>query len=340
MDPQRRSRRPAPGAPACWLACAAGLAAGGCDRRPPPKATDDAGPPAAEAFVAADDADAAVPAGGTRVVLLGTGTPRPDPERSGPSTAVLAGGTAYLFDAGPGVVRRAAAAYLQGRRELEPRALARLFLTHLHSDHTLGLPDLIFSPWTLGRDVPLEAWGPPGLQAMVDRLLEAWVEDIRVRVEGPERDDPAGVRVVVRELQPGDEVRTGGLRVVPFAVRHGDWPAYGYRIEAPDRTIVISGDTTATDEVVRACAGCDVLVHEAYAVRGFSELAPEHRAYHGSFHTSTTDLARLAAAARPGLLVLTHQLWWPGSGGVDVLLEEVRRGWDGPVVNGRDLDVF
>jgi len=289
---------------------------------------------------AASDGGTPAPAAGTLVVLLGTGTPRPDPDRSGPCTAVLAGGTAYLFDAGPGVVRRAAAAALRGRRELEPRALSQVFLTHLHSDHTLGLPDLILSPWTLGRTAPLEAWGPPGLQAMVDRILEAWREDIRVRVEGPERDDPAGARVVVRELAPGEEVRTGVLRVVPFAVRHGDWAAYGYRVEAPDRTIVISGDTTATEAVARACDGCDVLVHEAYAVRGFSGLPAGHRAYHAAFHTSTEELARLADAARPGLLVLTHQLWWPGSGGVETLLEEVRRGYDGPAVNGRDLDVY
>jgi ribonuclease Z len=327
---------------AAWLlAGAAWLATGGCGSRTAPDGGTDGAPAAGGETGAPSAADAFVaPAGGTRVVLLGTGTPRPDPARSGPCTAVVAEGTAWLFDAGPGVLRRAGAAFLQGQRELEPRGLARVFLTHLHSDHTLGLPELIFGPWTLGREVPLEAWGPPGLQAMVDHLVAAWAEDLRVRTEGPEHDDPAGVRVLVRELQPGDEVRTGGLRVVPFAVRHGDWPAYGYRIEAPDRTIVISGDTTATDAVVRACAGCDVLVHEAYAVRGFADLPPDHREYHGSFHTSTADLARLAAAARPGLLVLTHQLWWPTSGGVDVLLEEVRRGWDGPVVNGRDLDVY
>lgn len=318
----------------------AALAAVACGRGPGRDAETAGEPDGGRTTSDAGDAVSVPPAAATRVVLLGTGTPRPDPARSGPCTAVLAGGTAYLFDAGPGVLRRAGAAFLQGRRELEPRGLARVFLTHLHSDHTLGLPELILGPWTLGRTAPLEAWGPPGIQAMVDRILEAWAEDIRVRVEGPERDDPSGVRVVVRELRPGDEVRTGVLRVVPFAVRHGDWPAYGYRVEAPDRTIVISGDTTATDAVARACSGCDVLVHEAYAVRGFGDLPPEHRAYHAAFHTSTADLARLAAQARPGLLVLTHQLWWPTSGGVETLLDEVRRGWDGPVANGRDLDVY
>lgn len=185
------------------LAGAAALAVLACGRPAGRDAPAGHAPEAGgRAETAAGDTGTPAPAAGTRVVLLGTGTPRPDPDRSGPSTAVLAGGTAYLFDAGPGVVRRAAAAALQGRRELEPRALSRVCLTHLHSDHTLGLPDLIFSPWTVGRTVPLQAWGPPGL------------------------------------------------------------------------------------------------------------------------------------------LVLTHQLWWPGSGGVETLLEEVRRGYDGPTANGRDLDVY
>jgi ribonuclease Z len=278
---------------------------------------------------------------GTRVVLLGTGTPRPEPEREGPCTAVIAGDRAYLFDAGVGLVRRAAAAFRAGQEELEPQRLSRVFLTHLHSDHTLGYPDLILTPWVVGRVEPLEAYGPPGLQAMTDHVLAAWDEDVAVRRDGAERNDPAGVRVNVHEVAPGTVYRDENVTVTAFAVAHGSWPmAYGYRVETPERTIVLSGDTTATEAIVRACDGCDVLVHEAYAVAGFADLPPDWQAYHGSFHTSTADLARIATEARPGLLVLIHPLLWKDRRNEQVLVDEVARGWTGRVVLGRDLDVY
>jgi ribonuclease Z len=110
----------------------------------------------------------------TKIVLLGTGNPGPDPDRSGPATAIVVSGTAYLIDFGPGVVRRAAAAFLdKDIKELEPTKLRVAFVTHLHSDHTVGYPDLIFTPWTVGRRVPLEVYGPKGLRAMTEHLLEA-----------------------------------------------------------------------------------------------------------------------------------------------------------------------
>ena len=112
-----------------------------------------------------------VPVSHTQVVLLGTGNPAADPDRSGPATAIVVNGTPYLVDFGPGVVRRAAAAVRdRGISSLEPANLHVVFATHLHSDHTVGFPDLIFSPWTLGRRVPLEVYGPKGIKAMADHL--------------------------------------------------------------------------------------------------------------------------------------------------------------------------
>jgi ribonuclease Z len=120
---------------------------------------------------------------GTQVVMLGTGTPQPDPERAGPSTAVIVNDTAYVVDAGVGVVRRAAAAQQKGIAALAPTKLRVVFLTHLHSDHTLGLPDLIFTPWIMGREEPLELYGPAGTQAMVDGILQAYRIDVKTRTE-------------------------------------------------------------------------------------------------------------------------------------------------------------
>jgi ribonuclease BN (tRNA processing enzyme) len=124
---------------------------------------------------------AARPAPRTRVVLLGTGTPEPNPDRSGPATAIIVGETAYLVDAGPGVVRRASAAFARGITALQPTKLRVVFITHLHSDHTVGYPDLIFTPWTIGRRFPLEVYGPKGLNAMTAHLMEAYRVDIDTR---------------------------------------------------------------------------------------------------------------------------------------------------------------
>src|SRR4051812_30878356 len=129
----------------------------------------------------------------TQVVMLGTGTPNADPDRFGPAVAVVVGDASYLFDAGAGIVRRAAAAERSGITALAAPNLKRVFISHLHSDHTLGLADLILSPWVLDRDRPLEAYGPRGLRAMVDHLQAAYADDVRVRSKGGEpahRHDP------------------------------------------------------------------------------------------------------------------------------------------------------
>ena len=275
-----------------------------------------------------------------RVVLLGTGTPNPDPERSGPSVAVVVGERAYLVDAGPGVVRRAEAARRRGVTALAQPNLRIVFLTHLHSDHTLGLPDLLFSPWVLDRTVPLAVYGPPGTRAMVRHILQAWTEDVDRRLDGWQPQNTGGWEATAHEIQPGLVYADSVVRVTAFRVPHGNWEeAYGYRFEAAGRTIVISGDTRASDAVVEACSGCDVLVHEVYSDAGFQGLPAEWQRYHAQFHTSARDLAALATRARPGLLVLTHLLTW---GGVryERILGEVQRKYTGRVVLGSDLAVY
>ena len=139
----------------------------------------------------------------TKIVLLGTGTPIADPLRSGPSTAIVVNGTPYLIDFGPGVVRRAAAAHRMGIKGLQARNLKHAFVTHLHSDHTAGYADLIFSPWVLGRNTPLEVFGPKGIASMTDHILAAYEEDIRVRIEGLESVSKNGYKVIAHEIEPG-----------------------------------------------------------------------------------------------------------------------------------------
>jgi len=269
-----------------------------------------------------------------QVILLGTGTPNAEPDRSGPSLAVVANGTPYIVDFGPGIVRRAVAAHIT------PSDLKIAFATHLHSDHTAGLPDLIFTPWTLERTVPLELYGPRGLSAMANHIEHAYREDLQVRLHGGEPSNKTGYKVNVHEIKPGAIFRDRNVTVTAFRVQHGDSrEAFGYRFDTSDgRSIVISGDTGPTDAVIKACHGCDVLIHEVYSTAGFAKRPPEWQRYHARYHTSSEQLAEIATKAHPGLLVLTHQLFW-GTSEQD-LLAEVTRLYKGKVVSGHDLDVF
>ncbi len=287
------------------------------------------------------EAKASTSAHGVFVVFLGTGMPRPDPERQGPSLAIVANGKAYIVDAGVGLVRQAAAAYARGIKALHTDQLDLAFLTHLHSDHTLGLPDLIFTPWVMHRPVPLRLYGPAGTQAMVDNIEKAWAEDIDIRVHGLEHNTTGAYRVVVHEIQPGVIYEDANVKVTAFAVLHGSWKeALGYRFDADGKSIVISGDTRPAQSVVDACNGCDILIHEVYSGgnRGSGEVTPGD-AYFSSFHTSAEELGGIAAKARPKLLVITHYVPRQDTDQTR-MLEEIRKKFSGPVVVANDLDVI
>jgi ribonuclease BN (tRNA processing enzyme) len=275
----------------------------------------------------------------TQVVLLGTGNPNADPERSGPSVAIVVNDRPYIVDFGPGVVRRAAAAFRKGIKGLAVKNLDRAFVTHLHSDHTAGYPDLILTPWVLERKEPLRVFGPKGIKAMTVHTLRAYSEDIAIRLRGGEPSNKTGYQVIANEIKPGVVYKDENVTVKAFLVNHGSWSeAYGFRFETPDRTIVISGDCGPSSAIIQNCNGCDVLIHEVYSQSGFATRPPEWQKYHSRYHTSSRELAELASKAKPGLLVLYHQLFWGTS--EDDLLKEVRAGYSGKVVSGRDLDVY
>ncbi|MGB6483438.1 MAG: MBL fold metallo-hydrolase [Candidatus Acidiferrales bacterium] len=274
---------------------------------------------------------------GVFVVFLGTGMPRPDPNRQGPSLAIVANGKAYIVDAGTGIVRQAAAAYRNGIKALWASQLDIAFLTHLHSDHTLGLPDLILTPWVMHRTVPLQLYGPTGTKAMADNIEKAYAEDITVRIEGLEHENANGHQVVVHEIKPGVVYQDANVKVTAFAVKHGSWKeALGYRFDADGKSIVISGDTRPVDSVAEACGGCDMLVHEAYSgTRG----DPEDAAYFSSFHTSAEQLGEIAAKTKPKLLVVWHYMPL-GNTDQTKLVEEIHQAFHGVVVVANDLDVI
>ena len=271
--------------------------------------------------------------------MLGTGTPIPDPDRMGPSLAIIVDSVPYLFDAGTGVVRRAAAAQRAGVPGLTMPALQRVFITHLHSDHTLGLADLLFTPWIQGRKVPLEVYGPPGTQRLVNGIVDGNDEDIHERLASSGGPSAEGWKARVHEVAPGIVYKDSRVTVRAFAVPHSAWKyAFGYRIETPDRTIVFSGDTRESPAIAAACDGCDVLIHEVYSDFGFKTIPAIRQAYHAQAHTSAMQLGAIATAARPKLLILTHLLFFGATEAQ--LLAEVKSKFGGNVALARDLQVF
>lgn len=274
----------------------------------------------------------------TEVILLGTGTPYPDPAASGPATAVVVGGRVLLFDAGPGVMRRLKAANLPING---PEAL---FITHLHSDHTLGYADLILTSWVMRRRAPFPVYGPRGLRRMTNHLLAAYSEDINIRANGLEHEVAGGYRVDVHEIRGGIVYEKDGVRVTAIAVQHGAWKnAFAYRIDTGNRSIVISGDTRPSEELVKAAQGVDILIHEVYSA---ARLKPEDRPggqdwprYCREYHTSDVELGALAVRIRPKLLILDHVIRMGASD--EELLAGVRAGgYNERTVIGRDLERF
>lgn len=275
----------------------------------------------------------------TTVVLLGTGTPNADPDRMGPSLAVVVNDTPYIVDFGPGIVRRAAAAEQNGISALAVKNLDTAFLTHLHSDHTTGFADLIFTPWVLGREKPLEVYGPPGLTDMTEHILAAYAMDRKTRVCGFEPINADAYGAVSHEITPGLVYEDKQVKVEAFGVEHGEgWLALGYQFTTADRRIVISGDTAPMDSLIELWQGCDVLVHEVYSHKAYLKRSPKWQHYHGHMHTSTKQLAAIANRVQPKKLVLTHLLLWGTTEAQ--LVAEITESYAGEVICGEDLGVY
>lgn len=272
----------------------------------------------------------------TKVILLGTGMPSPSPTHAGPATAVVYGQRFFLFDAGSGIERRINAA------KLPINGPEATFITHLHSDHTLGYPDLILTSWLMRRKKTLQVYGPHGLQRMTDLLLQAWSEDIDVRINGLEKEQRAYLKVNVHEINTGLVYDSAGVKITAIPVLHGNWKeAYGYRIDTPDHSIVISGDTRPCPALVEAAKGIDILIHEVYAGEN---LKPEDRPggeywpqYCKEFHTSDVELGKIARQIQPKVLVLSHIIRFGVSD--SVLVNGIRKGgYKGKVIVGKDLE--
>lgn len=278
----------------------------------------------------------------TKIAILGSGNPNPDPEHSGCSIAIIVNDQSYIIDFGPGLVREAAAlskSYGGTLEALNAKNLKTAFLTHLHSDHTTGYPDLILTPWVLGREVPLEVYGPEGIKNMTSHILEAYEEDIRYRLYGLEPANNKGWRVNAHEIDEGLIYTDEYVKVEAFKVEHGSWPnAFGFRFTTPDKVIVISGDTRPCDNILKHAQGADILIHEIYSKSGYDKKNDFWKKYHAMNHTSTFELAEMAKKAEPGLIILYHTLYW-GASDQD-LLDEIATIYKGKVAVGLDGQIY
>ncbi len=276
----------------------------------------------------------------TKVVVLGTGTPIPDAHRAGPSIAVIHRGESYLFDIGAGAVRNAATArYQYDIPSLYPTQIGHVFITHMHSDHTLDLVEAAYSMWWR-RPHKLKAYGPEGLAEMVAGMQQMMAPDTRIRLSGSQPvQHPESYRVDATEIEEGVVLEKEGLRIEAFNVPHGDIrPAFGYKITAHDRVIVISGDTAVSEKLKEMAKGADILVHEVISDTGLSRNSESFQQYHKRSHTTAADLGRLASDVEPELLVLYHGLFYGEA--ESLIVDEVRSTYDGKVVLASDRDIF
>jgi ribonuclease Z len=276
-----------------------------------------------------------------QVILLGTaGGPTINAQRAGISTLVLAGTEKLLFDCGRDLTTSLA------RLSIRASAITEVFLTHLHSDHVISLPELYLFPWaSQGRKKPLQVWGPRGTRVMMNRLVEAFAFDIHVRRDVDEKFSPDGIKVKATDIGEGIVYEANGAKVTAFLVDHGPVkPAFGYRVDYRGHSVVISGDTKPSDNLVKYSQGVDVLIHEvgrskrdpaligppdeippgAASTRGQLKTIAEH-------HTDPDEAAQVLQRVNPKLAVFSH-----ATPRADTLAT-VRQIYKGPVEFGTDL---
>lgn len=275
-----------------------------------------------------------------KVVLLGTaGGPTINADRMGISTLVLAGPEKLLFDCGRGLTTSLA------RLSINPSTITKVFLTHLHSDHIVSLPELYLFPWASGRRVPLQVWGPDGTRAMMNHLEEAFTFDVHARRDVEKLFSPDGIRVIATDIHEGVVYETTGVKVTAFLVDHGAVkPAYGYRVDYSGHSVVLSGDTRPTENVLKFSQGVDVLIHEVGGPKdspafngppddvlpsGFTRRQAKRIADN---HTDAAEAARVFERVKPRLAVFSHANTSPTE-----TLATVRKGYQGRVEFGADL---
>jgi len=279
----------------------------------------------------------------TNLIILGSGTPNPDPERYGSGYAVVVNDEAYIVDFGPGIVRRISAMSPTWGGEFPSMELENIntaFLTHIHSDHSGALADLILTPWIMGRDEPLDLYGPEGLKAMSENITEAYIDDINYRLYGSQPANELGFTTNVTEISDdGTIFKDNNIEVIAFKNAHGDFKnSFGFLFITEDKRILFSGDTAVSSNLMKYGKNLDILVHEVFSSETFVNKSKDWQIYHQAHHTSSIDLGIIADELQPKKLVLSHILFWGAS--EDSLLKDIRKNFNGQAVIAKDLMVI
>ena len=267
-----------------------------------------------------------------KVTLLGTGNPRPVMSRFGPSILVEAGKEKLIFDCGRGATQRLY------QLKIPFTEVTGLFLTHLHSDHTVGIPDLWLTGWAMGRDTPLPVWGPEGTKAMMEHLQEAYAFDIHIRRDVDTKLPGAGAMVVAKDIEEGVVYERAGVKVTAFLVDHGEIkPAFGYRVDYGGHSVTMSGDTRPSENLIKYARGTDVLIHEVIDPEAFGETvtadSSEQRKKIIEHHTTPEQAGIVFNRVKPRLAVYSHIV--PPD--VPEVIPHTRKTYAGPLEVGEDL---
>jgi ribonuclease Z len=255
-----------------------------------------------------------------RVVLLGSGMgPRVNLQQFGASTLVEAGGVRLLFDCGRGATIRLA------QIGVPVGSVSRMFLTHLHSDHVVQIPDLLLTGWAGGgRTIPLEIWGPDGTRDMMDGLQRAFAFDIHMRRDVDEKLAADGIKVISHDIKEGVVLDAQGVKVTAFLVDHGLLaPAFGYRVDHRGHSVALSGDTRVSENLIRFAQGVDVLVHEVADAQTNPEAARRH--------TTPEQAGELFTRVKPRLAVYSH------APNTESVITQTRKTYSGPLQGAEDL---
>jgi ribonuclease Z len=269
-----------------------------------------------------------------KVTLLGTGSPQPRMDRFGPSILVEAGEKKLLFDCGRGVAQRIE------QLQIPFTDIDALFVTHLHSDHTVGIPDLWLTGWARGRKAPLEVWGPMGTKSMMTHLAEAYQFDIQIR-QLDDKLPPQGVALMANDIEQGVVYDRAGIKITAFLVDHGMVkPALGYRIDFARHSVVLSGDTRYSENLIRFSQKVDVLIHEVIDPDSFRAKNPSMSAERlqaiVGHHTSAETAGTIFTQVKPKLAVYSHIV--PGDS--TNLVPLTRKTYIGPLEVGEDMMSF